>query len=460
MKKTAYLLFAILIAIIAMLPASAEDLVFGDFAYILLPDGSAEITAYIGTDAELEIPGEIEGVPVTSIGENAFSSDNTLNHVSIPQSVTVIRKYAFAESANLRSADIPEGLLFLGDFAFQGCVSLEETALPAALVYIGANPFDRCTLLTSIEIAPENAYYKNEDGGVLFDREMRTLIAYPSGKEDDHYTIPETVEEISLAAFSENGFLEEITLQAQVKTINANPFCGCTALKSIQISMLNPHFESSKNALYDKDRRELIAYLWNSEESSYTIGAGIRSIGQEAFYKHSELKTVIIPDSVVTIGEAAFAESGLTEITIPDSVVSLGNSTFTRCPYLEKVKLPEGLFRIGDMVFFECESLKEVNFPNRLESIGFSAFNGCTSLKTVVFPEQLRYIGDYAFLFCTELEEVTFPDHLFTIGRAAFYGCDKLHAEVLKGSLAEDWAKQNEVPYTLKNVRYMRDEAI
>ena len=459
MRRILFILLGIFMILSSCHLCLAENLTSGDFIYTVFSDGTAEIVSYIGSEEEVEIPGELEGSRVISIGNSAFSHNKNLTAVTIPESVTVLGSASFAECINLRSITLPAGLRTISDMAFQGNVRLESITLPAGITFIGNNPFDRCDSLSEIKFEAENSFYPVEDG-ILYDRQNTALISYPAGKTDKTYTVPDWVTAINLAAFSENPYLEEIILHADLTDIEENPFCGCTALKNISISVFNPVYEMYAGSLINIQQRILVAYLWVSGKDHYSVQNGIRSIGQEAFYKHSELKTIELPQSLVFIGDAAFAESGLTSINIPENVTSLGNSTFMDCSDLEKVTLPSSLTWIGRNTFSECSSLKSIKFPKMLYSIGDAAFYHCTALSELILPDKLQYIGDYAFLECTGLTTVDFPDRLLSIGRAAFYGNENMTAKVAPGSLAEKWATQNEVPFTRKNVTYMTEESV
>lgn len=86
---------------------------------------SVTITGYTGNEASVVIPNEIEGKPVTAIGERAFSKNNTLTSVAIPDSVTGIGDYAFFESG-LKNINIPAGVTTIGRSAFTNCKSLSS----------------------------------------------------------------------------------------------------------------------------------------------------------------------------------------------------------------------------------------------------------------------------------------------------------------------------------------------
>ena len=460
MKKELLLILFILTVIMSVSASYGEDMFYEDFTYTILSDGTAEITGYSGEEAEITIPEQVEDeIRVTSIGSGVFANNEILKSVTIPEGVVSIGDHSFAECKALQSISLPESLQWLGNLVFQGDITLSEITLPENLIRTGMNPFDRCDSLESLDISENNIYYSTEEG-VLFDRKANALVSYPAGKTDTTYTIPEWVTDISAAAFSENQYITEITLHENIAAIEGNPFCGCTALTNIVISPVNIDFEVSSNTLYNRKDKNLIAYLWNSDSDSFSVPSGIRSIGNEAFYKHEELQQIKLPETLVYIGDAAFAESGLTSIKIPDSVVSLGSNTFSSCEALESVDLPSGLAQIERNAFSECSSLKEIQFPKTLNVIGEGAFYNCTSLTELKLPEKLFVIGDYAFLFCTGLTSVNFPDHLYSIGRGAFYGIENLSVTVTPGSLAEEWAIQSQVPYELKNVSYMTTESI
>ena len=460
MKKELLLILLVMTVIMSVSVSYGEDMFYESFTYTILSDGTAEITGYSGEEAEITIPEQVEDeIRVTSIGSGVFANNEIITSVTIPEGVVSIGDHSFAECKALQSVSLPESLRWLGDLVFQGNIMLSEVSLPENLIRIGMNPFDRCDSLESLNISENNIYYLTEEG-VLLDRKANALVAYPAGKTDPAYTIPEWVTDISAAAFSENQFITEITVHENIAAIEGNPFCGCKVLTNIVISPVNIYFEVSNNTLYNRKDKNLIAYLWNSDSESFSVPSGIRSIGNEAFYKHKELQQIKLPETLVYIGDAAFAESGLTSIKIPNSVVSLGSNTFSSCEALESVDLPSGLAQIERNAFSECSSLKDIRFPKSLNVIGEGAFYNCTSLTDLKLPEKLFVIGDYAFLFCTGLTSVDFPDHLYSIGRGAFYGIENLSVTVTPGSLAEEWAIQSQVPFEHKNVSYITTESI
>ena len=439
-----YLIFILILITAAVLAHGcfAEDLSSGDYRYTILLDGTAEILNYQGTAADVAIPEAFEEVKVTSIGKQAFAYNTTLQTVSIPEGIMAIGDHAFGECTALTAASVPEGLVWMGDGVFQGCILLEKVSLPGSLVRIGWNPFDRCNALSELELPAENPYNSIREG-VLFDTKANALVAYPAGLKAAAYTVPDWVKSIGMAAFSENAWLQEITLPDGLTELSGNPFCGCSSLTDVHVSENHPVFEAAGSALYNKLTRELVAYLWGAEETAFRVPAGTTSIAQEAFYKHPELNFVSLPSSVRSIGTAAFAESGLVSIRIPEGVAYLGDSTFSGCRNLLTVTLPKSLVSIGGSVFYECSSLLRIDLPRSLRSIGSGAFYLCRSLTSVRIPEGVESIGNYAFAGCFSLTSVSFPESLVSIGNDIFYADEKIVLTVPDGSYAEEWAEEN-----------------
>ncbi len=455
--KTFILLLFFLLLSSGFVPVRAES--SGDFIYSILADGTAEISAYQGSDPIISTPEEIEGIKVTSIGSGAFSYNSDLREVTLTEGITSVEDFAFGECTALETVTLPSSLTWLGDFAFQGDVLLTKAALPDNLIHIGTNPFDRCDLLEAVEMRADHPFYAVENG-ILYDRRAFQLVTYPGGHQEQSYTVPEWITSIGMAAFSENKQITEIILPDNISEINGNPFCGCTALRSIKISPQHLTYAFKDNTLYNIRNCALVAYLWGSNASSYTVAAGTASIGQEAFYKHPELKSVKIPDSVTMIGSAAFSQSGLSTIRVPSGVRVLSNSVFSECTELTSVTLPSGLTTIESSAFFGCSKLRSVNLPDSLRSIGYAAFARCGSLRGVTIPEGVLSIGDYAYAGCSGLISLSLPKSIFTIGENAFFGDTYLVLTVLSGSYAEEWAEKNNLKYRHEPIRYVDGENI
>ena len=111
-------------------------------------------------------------------------------------------------------------------------------------------------------------------------------------------------------------------------------------------------------------------------------------------------------------------------ITIPDSVLNIGDSAFAECTALESITIPGSVLSIGYSAFEECTALKNITIPGSVLSIGDNAFKECTALESAIISEGVKSIGDNAFYNCTNLVNVSLPDSLTSISFNTFYGCN------------------------------------
>ena len=122
----------------------------------------------------------------------------------------------------------------------------------------------------------------------------------------------------------------------------------------------------------------------------------------------SDIKKIVIPDYVTTIGRSAFwGCSELTSVTIPDSVKSIEEWAFA-CSDLMNIMIPDSVTNIGNYAFYSCNSLTSVSISDNVESIGSWAFFHCAELTSVVIPESVTNIGAYAFRACNKLKSLVF----------------------------------------------------
>ena len=183
---------------------------------------------------------------------------------------------------------------------------------------------------------------------------------------------------------------------------------------------------SGNGAMKDYDSGSSPFYN-NSGIKSVVIEDSVTSIGDYAFHYCTSLESITIPDSVTSIGYLAFGGcTSLTSITIPDSVTSIGDYAFYACESLTSITIPDGVTSIGNGAFLACESLTSITIPESVTSIGGSAFAVCYSLTSITIPDRVTSIGYAAFLACESLTSITIPDSVTSIGNSAFYDCYSL----------------------------------
>lgn len=183
---------------------------------------------------------------------------------------------------------------------------------------------------------------------------------------------------------------------------------------------------------------------YRREINEVIIKDGVTSIGDFAFYDIKNkyaIKTVVIPNSVVSIGHAAFAGlESLTGINIPSSVTNIGRGVFEDCYALTHIIFRPSITTIDKWLFKGCCSLSNITIPSSVTHIGASAFEGCniTEITTsdydpninvympalppgaVIIPNSVTSIGDKAFE-CSYLKYVRIPNSVNSIGKRAFY---------------------------------------
>ena len=150
-------------------------------------------------------------------------------------------------------------------------------------------------------------------------------------------------------------------------------------------------------------------------------------IGENAFANSSDLKSIIIPASLESIGKFAFYKcTDLWELTLPDTLNNIENSAFEGCSAMKSINLPASLTSICRCVFYSCTSLKSLNLPNGVTKIEADAFSYCSSLESINIPENMSSIGRNAFYACSSLKSINLPNSITIIEEDAFSDCSSL----------------------------------
>ncbi len=205
--------------------------------YIIDSELSCHISgvgAFNGT--ELIIP-ETDpfGRVISYIDDYVFKDCKNIKKVSLPSKMKEIHGGAFQGCTGIEELILPEGLVKIETFAFYGCTSLKTVTIPKEVSYIGQNAFAKCSSVDEYKVDEENDYFKSIDG-VIYDKDVETLLIYPIGNRRTSYKVQEGVTKIYNSSFEECKYLETVTMASTVENVADHAFRRCSNLSTVTLS--------------------------------------------------------------------------------------------------------------------------------------------------------------------------------------------------------------------------------
>ncbi len=263
---------------------------------------------------DVEIPATYRGLPVVEIGRDAFKDCAILRSVSIPDSVTSITGSAFFN-----------------------CSALERVHIPDSVVRLYGHAFARTSSLKEVTVDPDNQAYSSIDGNV-YTKDGQTLVLYAGGNPQSVFEIPSGVTTIEHNAIFCCDYLETIVIPDTLTEIDYSSIVYCNALRGVQVNEANPLYQSIDGNLYSKDGKTFLRFYHGYPNASLEIPEGVTAIAELAAYDSENLISVVLPDSLTSIGADAFLQTSLLRITIPKGVTFIGEGAFCRCNQLREAE--------------------------------------------------------------------------------------------------------------------------
>lgn len=174
-----------------------EDNIWNNSFKYHICNGEITISCVLIDEETIVIPDEIMNLPVTCIGETACTNKQYCTQIILPDTLKSI-------SAS----------------AFYRCSNLNHISIPANVCSIGENPFFRCSRLEAIIVDENNPHYSSIDG-ILYDKSASVLLAYPEGRQNSHYSVPQSVVSIDGSAFGYHTNLHTIYIGSNVTALPA-----------------------------------------------------------------------------------------------------------------------------------------------------------------------------------------------------------------------------------------------
>ncbi|MBO8426338.1 MAG: leucine-rich repeat domain-containing protein [Firmicutes bacterium] len=428
------------------------------FVVVLGKNGDKYITiiGYTGSSTNVVIPSSInvngEDIPVKAIASNAFYYNDTITSITIPDSVTTIGSYAFKRCSNLAAVTFGENsqLTSIGYSAFSYCSFLTSVNIPDSVTTIGSHAFEGCSSLTSIYI-PDSV--TTIEIYAFYGCTNLTIYCQASSEPSGWDSWWNSSDRPVVWGFEDCGI-----------TVDGIRYAVSIDEENVKYITIIGYTGSSTNVVIPSSINV------NGEDIP------VKAIANNAFYDNNTIASIIIPDSVTTIGERAFSGcSSLTSVNIPDSVTTIGERAFYECSnltiYCEASSEPSGWdswwnssnrpvvwssnglygeyngFIYGVSIDSEGNpyititgytgSSTNVVIPSSInvdgedipiKAIARKVFYYNDTITSITIPDSVTTIGEYAFYSCSNLTTVTFGENsqLASIGSYAFPGCSSL----------------------------------
>ena len=314
---------------------------------------------------ELDLPDSI-----TVVSAGAFRNCSKLTRVKLGNAVTDIQYLAFTGCTQLPDIQFPETLESIGNNAFEDCQSLLSVTLPEGFKQLGKSSFAKCTALKTALLSDEITAIPQS--------------AFSGCTALDELRLPASLKTIDKSAFQHCEALSEVSLPEGLETIAKYAFDSCFMLDDIVVpdSVTYVGYRAFGDTAWFQNHPDGALYTGKTlygykgsfpEESDYVVREGTKVLAEYALFAQKNLRSVTLPDSVVTVCEKAFYGcTGMKTIRLSESLTAVHAQAFRSCSSLEELMLPDSVIKIGDEAMQQCTSLKAIRVPKDLKSFGNS----------------------------------------------------------------------------------------
>jgi len=473
------------------------------------------------TDTEVVIPQVYNGLPVIQVADYAFG-ESDVEKVVLPATIKVIKLGAFYRSNNLIDINLPASLVRIEENVFDncigleritipdgveelngtfsGCVNLKEIKLPKNIRVIGGMTFYDCynlvleNLPETVEVIGISAFH--------FCRNV-SITKLPSGLTSvgdyGFYrcsklmvdNLPESLESIGEGAFKEAGKIKNLVISKNINSIGYDAF---TSLYVDTISVVNNENYNDANGsnILVETATKTILKAGAGVTSIPTNSNSVTAIGAGAFYNALNLTSIVIPETITSIGYDAFGGcyklvqvrnlsgcelsghpywgngvevltdttseftnsievnngweifttgsgekylfgyrgSGLSgEIPNLDGVSQIYNYAFYNNEKINITSIPASITYINQYAFYGCTNIVRIDSMENIQNLANSLFENCLNLESVAFAINLQTIDSSVFKNCVKLSNVVLPETVMSVGYEAFAGCNLIPVE-------------------------------
>ena len=384
------------------------------------------------------------------IDESAFRNCVSLENVTFPGQLSLLANYAYSGCEKLKSVIFNKNeqykpTLTIGDYTFNKCYLIKELTFPGRLESIGNYTFASCVNLTNVSFEDANTavklgYGASTDYNQNYSEQLplfgnSNLTSLYMGRNIDYETA------------KEKGY---------------SPFYNQQKLTDVKFSQAGTVTYCEDNLLYKVNNCKTLI-----------LPESLTSIGSQAFRGMSTLGSIVIPNAVTTIGTYAFADdSELESAKLSTSCAWLKEGLFSECGKLQALTIPTVVTKMDTQMFTNCKALKTVTFEDGTDLIEMaygssneeyglfrdcpvetlylgrwlsyntnesyhSPFYSIAELKNLTLGKDLKVVDKYMFSYCTGLENLYIPDNITSVNMWGFRGCTSLKSVRFSEALSQ-----------------------